>query len=508
MMASARRGGAGIERFLRIFTDIRAGEAGTALLLTANVFLLICSYSLLKVLREPLILAGGGAEVKSYSSAGQAVLLLLVVPLYGVLATHLPRRKLINTVTIVFLACLIGFFALARFHFPIGVVFYIWLGIFNVMVIAQFWSFANDVYTSDEGKRLFPIVAFGQSAGAVLGAYLAGKAIDVVGLYPIFLIAAALLILGTLITNLVDARERRRTEASRSITDSTAGAPAATREVRLESGEFRIADLEAELKKHADAQAGGPALEQTEASPAPPRAKASATKEAAVGRGNAFQLVFSSRYLTLFAFMIFVLNWVNSTGEYLLGRTVTHAATQAVAAAHLGPDAADSLKKVFIGKFYSQYQLGVNLLGLVLQLFFVSRILKWFGVRIAVLIMPMISILGYGSLALFPILSVVRAVKTTENATDYSLQNTVRQVLYLPTTREQKYKAKQAIDSFFVRAGDVFSAGLVLVGTQLLSLGSSAFAAVNLGLAMIWLLLAFWMGRENAKLSAACDSVT
>lgn len=509
MRAGARRGGAGIDRFLRLFTDIRAGEAGTALLLTANVFLLICSYSLLKVLREPLILAGGGAEVKSYSSAGQAILLLLVVPLYGALATHLPRRKLINTVTIIFLGCLVGFFALARFHFPIGIVFYIWLGIFNVMVIAQFWSFANDVYTSDEGKRLFPIVAFGQSAGAVLGAYLAGKAIDVVGLYPIFLIAAALLILGTLLTNLVDARERRRTEASRSVTDSTANAPAATREVRLESGEFRIADLEAELKKQTEAEAGVPTGgAKAEAPPVPPPSKPPTPKGTdAVGRGNAFQLVFSSRYLTLFAFMIFVLNWVNSTGEYILGRTVTHAAAQAVTAAHLSPDAADSFKKVFIGKFYSQYQLGVNLLGLVLQLFFVSRILKWFGVRIAVLIMPMISILGYGSLALFPILSVVRAVKTAENATDYSLQNTVRQVLYLPTTREQKYKAKQAIDSFFVRAGDVFSAGLVYVGSQFLSFGSAGFAAVNLGFAGIWLLLAFWTGRENAKLSAACDSV-
>jgi len=495
-----RHRGGGIERFLRLFTDIGPGEAATALLLTANVFLLICSYSLLKVLREPLILAGGGAEVKSYSSAGQAVLLLIIVPLYGALAARLPRRKLINTVTIVFLGCLLGFFALARFQVSIGVVFYIWLGIFNVMVIAQFWSFANDVYTSDEGKRLFPIVAFGQSAGAVLGAYLAGKAIDWVGLYSIFLIAAVLLVLGTLITNLVDTRERRRTEASRSITDSTALAPASTREVRLESGAFRIADLEAELNK-SESRPGEPRPPET-----PLRKEPAPKTTDAVGRGNAFRLVFSSRYLTLIAFMIFVLNWVNSTGEYILGRTVTHAAAQAVSAAHMAPETADSFRRVFIGKFYSRYQLGVNLLGLALQLFVVSRILKWFGVRIAVMVMPVLALLGYGSLALIPILSVVRAVKTAENATDYSLQNTVRQVLFLPTTREQKYKAKQAIDSFFVRAGDVFSAGLVYVGSQFLSFGSSGFAAVNLGLAGIWLLLAFWTGRENAKVSAACEA--
>ncbi len=493
---SAPRRPGGVERLLRLFTDVHAGEAGTALLLTANVFLLICAYSLLKVLREPLILAGGGAEVKSYSSAGQAVLLLAAVPLYGMLAARFPRRRLINTVTLFFLVCLVGFFALARFQISVGVPFYIWLGIFNVMVIAQFWSFANDVYTSDEGKRLFPIIAFGQSAGAVLGAYLAGRVIDWVGLTPIFLLAAALLVLGTVITNLVDARERRRTEASRSVTESTALLPASTREVRLESGEFRVADIQAEMAKSGAQQAGARPDSATRDEKAP-KAKG------AVGRGGAFQLVFQSRYLLLIAFMIFLLNWVNSTGEYILGKTVTRAATDAVSALHADPAAADQMKKVFIGKFYSSYQLGVNLLGLTLQLFFVSRILKWFGVRAAVMVLPAIALIGYGCLAFIPILAVVRWVKTAENATDYSLQNTVRQVLFLPTTREQKYKAKQAIDSFFVRAGDVFSAGLVLLGTQVLSLKPSGFALVNLGLVLVWLLLAFRIGQENAKLSAA-----
>ena len=488
---SADRKPGGAERFLRLFTDIRAGEAGTALLLTANVFLLICAYSLLKVLREPLILAGGGAEVKSYSSAGQALLLLAAVPLYGMLASRFPRRRLINTVTTFFLACLVAFFVLARLQAPVGVVFYIWLGIFNVMVIAQFWSFANDLYTSDEGKRLFPIVAFGQSAGAVLGAYLAGKAIDWVGLYPIFLIAAVLLVLGTVITNVVDAREHRRTEASRTVTESTASSPASTREVRLESGQFRLADLQAEMGK-------------SETAPEPRRPDPAPRKETGVvGRGNAFKLVFSSRYLLLIALLIFLLNWVNSTGEYILSRTVIRAATEHTAAIFATQEAADQMKKVFIGKFYSSYQLGVNVLGLVFQLFFVSRILKWFGVRAAVMVLPAIALLGYGCLAFFPILSVVRWVKTAENATDYSLQNTVRQVLFLPTTREEKYKAKQAIDSFFVRAGDVFSAGLVYVGSQLLALKPSGFAVVNVVLVAVWLVLAFWTGRENAKVSAA-----
>jgi AAA family ATP:ADP antiporter len=104
--------------------------------------------------------------------------------------------------------------------------------------------------------------------------------------------------------------------------------------------------------------------------------------------------------------------------------------------------------------------------------------------------------------AFYPLLTMVRWVKTAENSTDYSLQNTVRQVLFLPTTREQKYKAKQAIDTFFVRSGDVLSAVLVFVGTKLLALTTQQFAMVNILLVGVWLILAFMVGREHHSLTS------
>ena len=155
-----------LDRFLRLFADVHDGEGLSALLLMVNVFLILTAYLMLKVVREPLILAGGGAEVKSYSAAGQALLLLVLVPLYGALASRVPRKKLINVVTLGFALCLPGFYVLARLKVPLGIPFYLWVGVFSLMIIAQFWAFANDVYTTDEGKRLFPIVGFGASAGA------------------------------------------------------------------------------------------------------------------------------------------------------------------------------------------------------------------------------------------------------------------------------------------------------------------------------------------------------
>ena len=475
-----------VDRFLRLFTDTRAGESGTALLLSLNVFILLTAYYVIKPVREALILAGGGAEVKSYSAAGQAILLLGAVPLYAALAGKMPRRRLINTVTIFFTGCLVAFYLLAQVRIPLGIVFFLWVGIFNLMVIAQFWSFANDVYTTDEGKRLFPIVAFGASAGAVMGSVITGWLIAPLGEYQLMLVAAALLLLGLLITNLVDTRERRRTESARAAAGSTATMPAATKEIRLESGEFRLADL----KK---AMAG-------EAPPQTPTPKAPTPDDGRIsGGGNAFRLVLRNRYLLLIALLMLFLNWVNTTGGYILDRTVAEAASHAVAAGTSG----GLDESAYIGKFFADFFAVVNIVGLLLQLFVVSRILKFAGVRIAIMVLPVTALVGYGILAFVPILAAVRWAKTAENATDYSLQNTVRNVLFLPTTREEKYKAKQAIDSFFVRAGDVLSAGLVFVGTALLHLGTRQFALVNLGLVAVWLILAVMIGRAYNRLAAA-----
>ena len=96
---------------------------------------------------------------------------------------------------------------------------------------------------------------------------------------------------------------------------------------------------------------------------------------------------------------------------------------------------------------------------------------------------------------------MVRWAKTAENATDYSLNNTVRNVLFLPCTRDQKYGAKQAIDSFFVRVGDVLSAVLVFLGTSYFALGGSGFAKLNILIVAGWLVLAFFVGREYTRLA-------
>ena len=439
-----------LERFLGLFTDVQGGEGITALLLMVNVYLLLTTYYIIKPVREALILAGSGAEVKSYSSAAQAILLLVAVPAYARLASRLPRRGLINAVTWFFVACLLGFYLLAKLGVPnLGVVFFIWVGIFNMMVIAQFWSFANDVYTPEQGKRLFPLVAFGASFGAVSGSVLTGRLIAPFGVEQLLLVAAAILAATLILTNSVDAHERAR----RRVTAAGASAPRETQ---------------------------------------------ATADRSELGNRGAFELVLRHRYLLLIALLMLFLNWVNTTGEYILGRVVERNAADAVTSGLAG----GLSEGQYIGKFYADFYSMVNIAGVVLQLFVVSRVLKYLGVRVGLLCMPVIALTGYALLVVYPLLAAVRWVKIAENATDYSLQNTVRNVLFLPTTREQKYKAKQAIDSFFVRVGDVLSAGLVFVGTSILAFETSHFALVNLVLVCIWIVLAVRIGRAHHALVA------
>lgn len=488
-MDTTRRPGP-FDRFLRLFADVRAGESGTALLLGLNVFLLLSAYYVAKVLREPLILAGGHtalppAQLKSYTATGATLLLAAVVPLYGTLAGRVPRRRLINVVTTVFVACFAAFFALARADVWIGIPFYVFVAVFSVMIVAQFWAFANDLYTEDEGKRLFPIVGVGASAGSVAGSVLAGKLIEPLGLNMLFLLAAALLIAATFITNVVDARERRRTEASLPEPRTSRRLPAATGQYRAASGELKAVTAEYRQASGQFATVG-------------PGQEAEAAPEIKSTAGP-FRLVFRNRYLLLIALLVALLNWVNTNGGFILDDTLTRAANEAAAAGRLaGLTTGD-----YIGKFYSAYYSGANVAVLVIQLFLVSRILKYLGVRGAILILPIISLSAYATLAFLPLLGAIRWAKTFENATDYSLNNTVRGVLFLPTTREEKYKGRQVTDSFSQRAGDVLSSVTVFIAAGLLALGARQVAVFNLVLVVLWLTVAVIIGRRYDRMAAA-----
>jgi AAA family ATP:ADP antiporter len=424
-----------LDRALSLFTDVRAGEGVSALLLAANVFYLLAFYQILKIVRDALILSESGAVAASYASAGMALALLVFVPAYSALASRVNRVWLIAIVTIFFASHLLIFYALGSAGVKIGVAFYIWIGVFNMVAVAQFWAFANDLYSNERGKRLFPLVGIGASLGALVAAGLAAFSSEGIGPYRLMLIAAFGLLVPVALTIVVHRREGRRADS------------------RSEHSEKPVS-----------------------------------------GRGG-FSLVFSDRYLLLIAMLVLVFNLVNTLGGFMLNTLIESEAASRIASGAAG----DATEAEVIVTISGTVQFWVNLLAFVLQAFVVSRLFKYIGVRGALLVLPLIAATGYTAIALIPAFLTVQWTKIFENSTDYSVQNTTRHALFLPTSREAKYKAKQAIDSFFVRFGDMLQAGVVYVGVQL-ALGIRGFALVNMVLVAIWLLIVVGIRREHKKL--------
>jgi len=425
-----------LERLLSVFADVRAGEGPGVVLLACTVFLLLAGYYLLKTAREALILTEGGAEVKVYSSAAQAVLLLAVVPAYGWLASRVPRIRLIGLTSVFFAVNLLLFAAARVAGMAVGVAFYIWLGIYNVFVISQFWAFANDLYTEGQGRRLFPFIGVGSSLGAWLGAEAAGALVARTASGPdtLMMMTAAILVgcFGLIVT--VNRREVGRSDAG-----------------------------------------------------------AKAQNETPVGGEGGFRLVLEDRYLLWIAVLMVLLNVVNTSGEFLLSKLVLAEATTRFGDASQLID-----RQRFIGSFYGTFFGRVNLLGLLLQLLVTSRLMRYMGVRGALFILPVLALINYSVIVVAPVLAVVSVLKVLENSVDYSVQNTVRQALFLPTSREAKYKAKAAIDTFFMRLGDVIQAGVVRIGTHL-GAGIGAFATLNVVLTVAWLFVAGRIAREHRR---------
>jgi AAA family ATP:ADP antiporter len=418
-----------LDWLLRLFTDVEPGEAGTALLMFVNLFLLLVGYYVLRTVREPLILASG-AEVKSYAAAGQALTLMGFVPLYGWFSSKVGRSKLILGFILFFIACIELFSLAGRAGVPyIGVAYYIWVGIFSLATIAQFWSFANDVYRREAGERLFPFIFLGATLGAPVGGWLAARMFETgVSPYAMMHLTTVLLCVHLALYRVVERREAGR----------------------------------------------------------PGQAAASAPLSAAGG----FGLVFGNPYLRLLALLIVLLNVVNTTGNYIMDKSVVAAANAAVAA---NPSLT---KDAFIGAFAGHFNFTFSLVGLVLQAFVVSRVVKRLGMPGVILALPIVALGGYSLIAAGAGLAVIRWTKIAENATDYSVMNTARQLVWLPTTRDEKYKAKQAIDTFFVRAGDMLQAALVFAGTTWLGLSVKGFAIANVALTAVWLGVAFLLLRE------------
>jgi len=467
-----------LERILATFTDIRPGEGMTGLILFANVFLILCAYYFIKPLRDSWIAVSNvegfsTMEVKAYSSFGQSILLAGVASLFATLSTRMPRRTLITRSTLVCMSNLVVFWALQPGYFfdnlpYAGVVFYLWVGMFGVFIVAQFWTLAADLYAGERGTRLLPLIAIGATAGAASGSYLTTALVSsgVFDSASLLLFANVPLGLSILLT--------------------------------------RAADVRGPLGAGSDDAPRSEARVGESASPVAARPSApGAARVEGVGKGAVF-FIFRHPFLVSVALVVLLSNWVNTNGENLLFRVIQDGLTQqALAAGITAPGPLTAFVRNQTTLFYGSFFFWVNICALLLQAFVASRLLRYGGFGAIMLMLPCIALFSYSTMAFFPVLAVVRMLKIAENATDYSINNTARQVLWLPTTKEMKYRAKPAIDSLFVRLGDGLAALTVLIGVHFLDLSTRSLFMVNVTLVVAWLVLSVAIVRGYSRMTAS-----
>ncbi|MGB5648837.1 MAG: hypothetical protein WBM59_02055, partial [Sedimenticolaceae bacterium] len=381
-----------IERFLRLFTEVKPGEGSTALMMFANVFLILLAYYFIKPLREGWIAISdiqglSKMEVKAYSSFAQSIILLFVVGWYARLSERWDRVTLFTRATLFCISNMVIFWFLQPNFFleqlPLsGIIYYLWVGMFGVFVVAQFWTFCADIYTDERGKRMLPFIAVGATAGAAAGSWLVDRLVDS-GLVPteaLLLVATAPLVVSILLVRRVDRQLGQRSEVDKTM------APAKS----------------------------SPDTEEL--------------RETSIWSGA--RLVLVSRFLLLAALVTLFTNWVNTNGENLLFRVVQeNLAEQAQGQGLTGGRELLAFVRDGTTAFYGNFYFWVNSVALLLQAFVASRLLKYGGFAAILLILPVIALTSYTVMALLPILAIVKMMKIAENATDYSLNNTSRHVL-------------------------------------------------------------------------------
>ncbi len=452
------------ERCLRLFTDVKPGEGTTAVMMFANVFLILLAYYFVKPLREGWIAVSeveglSTMEIKAYSSFAQSILLLFVIGWYTRLADRWDRATLFGRATLFCISNMVIFWFLQpNFFFeklPLsGIAYYLWVGMFSVFVVAQFWTFCADVYSDERGKRMLPFIAVGATSGAAAGSWLVDQLVTS-GVLPteaLLLVATAPLFLSVV---LVRAVERRETSA--------------------------VGDADGAVS------AAGPGIEK---------------ESAPVSFFNGAKLVLLSKFLLLAALVTLFTNWVNTNGENLLFRVVQEALTESALEQGVA-DGKPMLEFIRDGTtaFYGNFFFWVNISALLLQAFVASRLLKYGGFAAILLILPVIALTSYSLMAVLPILAVVKIMKIAENATDYSLNNTSRHVLWLPVSSAMKFRGKPAIDTLYVRLGDGLAALTVLIGVHFLALATEAFFIFNVVLVLCWLAAGLMLVKEHRRAS-------
>jgi ATP:ADP antiporter, AAA family len=428
--------------------DVRPDEARAMWLGFIFFFVVLAGYYVIRPVRDNI----GATYFENLWWMFTVVLVAMIFAnaLFSAIVSRMSRRRFIPIAYRFFIVNLVIFFALTQYMPPgkqpwVDGCFFVWVSVFNLFATAVFWGFMTDLFTTEQGKRLFGFIAVGGSSGGILGPIITASLVHYVSTGVLLLICAAMLEI-------------------------------AAQSVRFFPAEFREQDRQSVGEP-------GSLPGTTASSPIPQNASA----EKPIGGKFWDGVTHICRSPYLFGLFLFIFLYTfTSTWTYFQQAELTKAGF---------------VDKAARTAFFAKLDLSVNALTLFLQIFVTGRLMKFLGVTVTLLFMPVLSLFGFAAMGFAPVLPVLAAFQVARRASTFAFMRPAREVLFTVLAREDKYKAKSFIDTFGYRCGDQF--GVSYSGLKALGLSLSAISYIALPVVAAWCALGIWLGRKQRALAAA-----
>jgi AAA family ATP:ADP antiporter len=413
---------------LRRLVNVRRDEVAALLGAFLYFFSLLCSYYIVRPMRDEMGVAGG-VEHLQWLFTGTFLAMLAVVPLFGWVSSRYERRRFLPAVYYFFILNLLLFFVLFRAgvtHAWVARAFFIWASVFNLFVVSVFWSFMTDIFSNEQARRLFGFIAAGGTAGAICGPLLTTALALPLGPANLLPVSAGLLGVAVFCIH------------------------------RL--GAWRAAAGERDAGQAENGRAiGGQVL-------------------------AGVQLVLRSPYLLGICLLMLLLTTLATFLYFQQAQIVRDSF-------------ADPAQRTAV---FAAMDLAVNVLTLLFQVLLTGRLVQWLGLGWTLALLPLLLAAGFLALGLSPVLGVLVVVQVLRRAGNYAIMRPAREMLYVVLGREEKYKAKNFIDTVVYRGGDALSAW-VYAGLRALGLGLAAIAFIAVPLALLWAGVAYRLGQAQEK---------
>ncbi len=419
------------------YLNVRPEEWRPLLWCMAYIFCLLCSYYILRPVRDALGVEGGVRNLQWLFTATLICMLVLNLP-FSALSRTFPRQHLLPVIYRFFVINLLIFAGLMMWlpqgeRVWVGRVFFVWVSVFNLYAVSVFWVLVADLFSTERARRLFALMAAGATVGAIGGSFITTLLARMMNTTGLLIVSAVL----------------------------------------LEVAVFCVHRL---IRHGGGLSAGStPSAGQGSSEQAPP-----------VG-GSVFAGIthtLGSAYLRNICLYMLLFSTTSTLLYFRQAELVQHAFSS--------EDARTT--------FFAATDLAVNILTLITQLFITSRLLNRYGTALVLCFLPVLTIAGFIALSVWPTLWAVIAFSILRRAGNFALARPAREVLFTVLQREDKYKAKSFIDTAVYRAGDQAGAwSWAAMGA--LGLPAAMLAWVAVPLSLIWWGNSLWLGRRQRRLT-------